>query len=50
MLDGSVAEYLSYMQNRKPASSRIFYEYPVPQERDDFRIYCITDIQLIVKW
>ena len=24
MLDGSVAEYLSYMRNRKPASSRIF--------------------------
>ena len=24
MLDGSVAGYLSYMQNRKPASSRIF--------------------------
>ena len=31
MLDGSVAEYLSYMQNRKPASSRIFMSTLFPK-------------------
>ena len=36
-LDGSVEEYLSFKQNRKPAAPT-YYEYPVPQEKDDSRI------------
>ena len=40
MLQGSVAEYLSRMQNRKLL---YIYEYHVPQ--DDLRIYCLIDHQ-----
>ena len=25
------------------------YEYPVPQKKDDSRIYCLIDIQTIIK-
>ena len=49
MLDGSVAGYLSYMRNRKPASSRIFMSTLFHKRKMilEYIVYCI---QLIVKW
>ena len=44
MLEGSVAEYLSHMQNTH------IYEFPIPQEKCDSRIYFLIDIQPMIKW
>ena len=48
MLEGSVAEYLSHMQKKKNLHIPHVDEYPVPQEKDDSRIYCLIDIQPII--
>ena len=44
MLEGSVAEYLSHMQKKNLHIPHVD-EYPVPQEKDDSRIYCLIDIK-----
>ena len=49
-LEGGVAEYLSHMQNKKTCCIQNICEYPVPQEKDDSIIYCLIDINLIIKW
>lgn len=41
-LEGSFAKYLSRIQN-------IFYKYPVPQEKDDSRIYSLIGIQPMIE-
>lgn len=51
MLEGSVAEDLSQMQNRQQICPiPLSYEYSVPQGKDDSRIYFLIDIQPINEW
>ena len=49
MLEGGVVEDLSHMQNREPVASHIS-KSTLPQGKDDSRIYCPIDIQLIIDW
>lgn len=43
MLEGTciVAKYLSHMQKQKTCCIPYINDYPVPQEKDDSRIYCL---------
>ena len=40
MLEGSVAEYLSHMQNTH------IYEFPIPKEKYDSRIYFLIYVEV----